>query len=202
MLRTALFVTAFMAPMLAVAPAKAQTAPFPFIGFELSQLAETYHYKTKSGGTPERSVKSAYFTGSSTGRIEGGEVATSCGNDDLPAALEKKPGRNAFLKMRYEPQPVMARFTCRGQHSWTVEYRTGVTVAGGVYTFEGYVRAVRVDDPTWVQTATEQAVIAVSGASCTPRSFKRETVDEFFGHTRVSRVTVSAANTACKLYAK
>lgn len=200
MVRAALIVVALVA-VSAPAQAQAQSA-FPFAGFELSQLPEIYLYKTKSGGTPERSVKQAHFTRSLGGRIESGEVATSCANDDLPAALEKKPGRNAFLKMRYEPQPVTARFTCRGQHTWNVEYRTSVTVAGEVYTFDGQVRAVRVDDPTWVQTATEQAVITVSGASCKPKSFKRETVDEFFGHTRVSRVTTSDAGSGCKLYAR
>lgn len=185
------------------APALAQASLFPFYGFELGQLPEVRLYKTKSGGTPERSVKQAYFTRSLAGRIEGGEAASHCENDDVPAVLEKKPGRSVFLKLHYEPQPVSLRFTCRGKsYSWNVEYRTGVTVVGDVHTFEGYVRAVRTDDPTWTATATEKAVISVSGTTCKAISFKRSIVDEFFGHTRASRDTEHSGSTTCKLYAK
>ncbi len=194
----------FVALVAGGAPAEAQTSPFPFISFELHKLSQVRLYKSRDSGKPETSLTYAIFNTSRAGRLEGEEIALASINDDLPAALEKRQGDYAYPKLRYEPsKPFDAKFTCRTKDEvWNVEYRTSLTVAGDVYTLDGSVRGVKRNDATWIKTATDQVAIVVSGRSCTLRSVKRETVDEFYGHTRVSRVITAGADTVCKLNPK
>lgn len=201
-LRGTLLMAAFACTSLAGSD-NAQAQPFPF-SFELHKLNQVRLYDSRGTGTPENSLTYATFFKSSSGRLRGAEISLSCDNSDVPAALEKQPKESARSKLHYDlSMPLNAKFTCNNRGElWTVDYRTSVSVDGDVYTFDGSVRGVKNSDRTWIKTASEQVTIVVGGGACIPRSVKQETVDEFFGHTRVSRVATNGAETLCKLNAR